>query len=141
MKPPTFPSTARADGATRVTSARARRVAPPPEPTEAEMMRAVVEAARLTGWRIHHTRPGRTMHGWRTPLEGDKGFPDAVMIHPRAGLCWFVEFKARYGRLSADQERWGRDLAAAGCDWRTVRGRAGLTALLDDMATLPRVAR
>jgi hypothetical protein len=105
------------------------------------MMRAVLDAARFTGWRVGHFRPARTKWGWRTPVEGDgTGFPDAVMIHPAAGLCWWVEFKTARGRLSAEQERWRDDLVRAGQVWRLVRGRAGLTALLDDMATLPRVA-
>jgi len=115
-------------------SASHRPGAPAPEPTEAEMMRAILEAAKVLHWRVAHFRAARTVHGWRTPVEGDPGFPDAVLVHPRTGRCWFVELKARRGRLTAEQERWGFDLAAAGQRWIVCRGRAGLTALLDEMA-------
>jgi hypothetical protein len=132
--------TARADGAAATTTT-ACPAAAPPEPTEAEMMRAILDAARFLGWRVAHFRPARTSHGWRTPVEGDgAGFPDAVMVNPRAGLTWWIELKARRGRLTREQERWGFDLAAAGQSWRVVRGRAGLTDLLDDMAIRPRTA-
>jgi hypothetical protein len=99
------------------------------------MMRAILDAAKVLHWRCAHFRAARTVHGWRTPVEGDgAGFPDAVLVHPRTGRCWFVELKARRGRLTGEQERWGFDLAAAGQRWIVCRGRAGLTALLDEMA-------
>ena len=106
----------------------------PAEPTEAEMMRAILDAAKVLHWRVAHFRPARTVHGWRTAIEGDAGFPDAVLVDRRGGRCWFVELKARRGRLTGEQERWGFDLAAAGQRWIVCRGRAGLTALLDEMA-------
>jgi len=112
------------------------------EPTEAQMMRAVIHAARILHWRIAHFRPARTTHGWRTAVQGDgNGFPDAVMVHPAAGLVWWVEFKMRGGRLDPEQRRWRDDLGAAGQTWRLVVGRAGLTELLDDMVQVPRAVR
>jgi hypothetical protein len=112
----------------------------PVEPTETEMTRTVLDAARVTGWRVGHFRAARTKWGWRTPVEGDgAGFPDLIMIHPAAGLCWWVELKTRTGRLSADQERWGEDLIRAGQVWRVVRGKAGLDQLVHDMAHLARL--
>jgi hypothetical protein len=98
------------------------------------MMRAILEAAKVLHFRVAHFRAGRTLHGWRTPVEGDPGFVDAVMVQPSTGRCFFVELKARRGRLTPDQERWGFDLAATGQRWIVCRGRAGLTALLDEMA-------
>ena len=51
--------------------------------TEREFQRAVVELARLMGWRVHHTRPALTRAGeWRTPIQGDAGFPDLVLCRP-----------------------------------------------------------
>ena len=129
---------ARADGS----ATGARQVADPPaEPSERQMTAAVVAAAGLTGWRLFHARPGLNRGGrWATQIQGDGvGFPDFVMVHPAAGLTWFVELKSRVGRLSLEQERWGADLIRAGEVFKVVRGRAGLTALLDDMAILPRV--
>jgi hypothetical protein len=51
------------------------------EPTEDEFQTAIITAARLMKWtRIVHFRPARTKHGWQTPLQGDNGFPDLLMI-------------------------------------------------------------
>lgn len=105
--------------------------------TEAEFQAAVIDLARLSGWLVHHTRPARTADGWRTPIQGDKGFPDLVLVHERTGRQLLVELKSETGRLSEDQLRWGRALMA-GCgpnnyrvwrpsDWdelaRELRGR------------------
>lgn len=35
--------------------------------TEAQFQAAVVDLARLAGWRVAHFRPARTSHGWATP--------------------------------------------------------------------------
>lgn len=131
--------TARADGAATATSSARPVAAPPAEPTEAQMMRAILHAGRILHWRVAHFRPGQTRHGWRTAVQGDGGgFPDIVMVHAPAGLVWWVELKMKGGRLDVEQRRWRDDLRAAGQDWRLIVGRAGLTELLDDMAHLPR---
>jgi hypothetical protein len=45
--------------------------------SEAAFTDAVIELARLGGWRVAHFRPARTASGWRTPVQGDgAGFPD-----------------------------------------------------------------
>src|SRR4029077_10650417 len=112
-----------------------------PEPTEAQMTAAIIEAARFLSWRIAHFRPALTRHGWRTPVQGDgAGFPDLIMVHPNVGLVWWVELKTRTGRLSVDQEGWGEALIRAGAVFRVVRGRAGLDAFLDDMVIAVRCA-
>jgi len=104
------------------------------EPTEAQMTRAILQAARIFHWRVAHFRPALTKHGWRTAVQGDgAGFPDLIMVHPAAGV-WWVELKARHGHLDAEQQAWGDALGAAGQRWLVVRGRAGLTRLLDEMA-------
>jgi len=127
-------------------SARSRAATPPSntpgvaartiEPTEAAMMDTIVAAAKITGWRCSHFRPARDRHGrWHTPVQGDGvGFPDVVLCHPRRRLLWFAELKTQRGRLTVEQEAWGADLSAAGARYLLVRGRAGLTALLDEMA-------
>jgi hypothetical protein len=80
--------------------------------TEAQFQAAVIDVARLHGWRVHHARPARTAAGWRTPITGDVGFPDLVLAHPRRGLI-IAEIKTQTGRLSGDQEAWLIALSAA----------------------------
>ena len=50
--------------------------------TERELQGAIIDAARLLGWRVCHFRPARTLNGWRTPIEGHPGFPDLVLLRP-----------------------------------------------------------
>jgi VRR-NUC domain len=105
------------------------------EPTEAQMVRAILHAARILHWRVAHFRAARTAHGWRTAVQGDgAGFPDLVMVHPQVGV-WWVELKTRYGHLDREQQAWGDALGAAGQRWIVCRGRAGLTRLLEEMVT------
>jgi Holliday junction resolvase len=87
--------------------------------TEREFERTVLEALRVLGWRYCHFRPGRTSKGWRTPLSGDKGFPDVVAV--RGDRILYAELKAEGGRLSEDQQIWLAALGSAGADvhcWR-----------------------
>lgn len=42
----------------------------------------VVETAKLFGWRYAHFRPARTKYGWVTPMEGDKGWLDLILLRP-----------------------------------------------------------
>ena len=89
--------------------------------TERELTAAVIEAARLLGWKVAHFRPGRTTRGWRTPVEGDgTGFPDLVLA--RQGQLLFAELKAKGGRLRPEQAAWievlGRTGAAGVHVWR-----------------------
>lgn len=73
-------------------------------PSERGFQDAVIEAARLFGWMVMHTRPARTRKGWVTPITGDPGFPDLVLA--KGGFVIFAELKSRTGRMSADQEEW-----------------------------------
>jgi hypothetical protein len=89
---------------------------------EAELQEAVIETARLFGWKVAHFRPARTERGWRTPVAADgAGFPDLILA--RAGrplLC--VELKSAAGRISAEQAEWLRTLEQAqGSDVRLWR--------------------
>ena len=77
--------------------------------TEAEFTSEVIAMAHLYGWMAHHGRPGRIAAGWRTPISGDVGFPDLVLV--RGGRLLFVELKTERGRLSEGQKDW---LAALG---------------------------
>lgn len=81
--------------------------------TERELQTAVIECARLLGWRVAHFRPALTARGWRTPVEGDgAGFPDLVLARP--GRLIFAELKSERGRVSDEQNAWLDALATPG---------------------------
>jgi hypothetical protein len=88
--------------------------------TETDLLRGVLDIAKVYGWRTLHVRPARTAHGWRTAVSGDGiGWPDVVAV--RGSRIVAAELKAERGRLTPDQDRWLYDLAAAGVDvhvWR-----------------------
>ena len=78
--------------------------------TETEFMSQVMELAHLRGWRAHHTRPAWTSKGWRSPIQGDPGFPDLVLVrkcgkHVRVIIA---ELKSEKGRLTGEQKAWLR---------------------------------
>ena len=95
--------------------------------TEADHQAAVVELARLLGWRVVHFRPARTSKGWRTPVAYDAtGFPDLVLVRDRLVVA---ELKGTGGRLRPEQRAWLDALRAAGVeahlwgpdDWDDIR--------------------
>jgi hypothetical protein len=78
---------------------------------EREFQQAVIDLARLMGWRVHHTRPALTQRGrWLTPLQGDAGFPDLVLCRPPRVI--FAELKRAGGRLTHAQRGWLEALQA-----------------------------
>lgn len=84
--------------------------------SEAQLMSAVIDLARLLGYRVAHFRPAQTAKGWRTPVSADgAGFPDLVLVLPGARLL-FVELKSEKGKLSAEQEAWMADLRSVSWD-------------------------
>jgi hypothetical protein len=46
---------------------------------ERDWQSRVVGYARLRGWLVNHARPATTAGGWRTPVQGDPGFPDLAL--------------------------------------------------------------
>lgn len=72
----------------------------------------VLNLAKLCGWKVVHFRPARMLQGgkvvWRTPVQGDKGFPDLVLA--RNGYRIFAELKIETGNLSDEQQEWLREL-------------------------------
>ena len=86
--------------------------------SEAEFQRAVIDLAERRGWLVAHFRPARTAQGWRTPVEGDAGFPDLVLA--RAGVVWLVELKSERGPWTEAQQAWARELGAS---WKLYRPR------------------
>lgn len=75
-----------------------------PAETEASFQDAVLQLAAVRGWLCAHFRPARTNGSWRTPIQGDAGFPDIVLVRPPRTL--FIELKSERGRLEPAQERW-----------------------------------
>lgn len=81
--------------------------------TEAQLQSAVIECARLLGWRVAHFRSALTGKGYRTPVEADgKGFPD--LICTRGSRLLVVELKSASGRLAAEQDEWLRAFVEVG---------------------------
>lgn len=72
--------------------------------TEADFQRQVITAAAMFGWLVHHTRPAFDRGEFRTPIQGDPGFPDLVLA--RDGQVIFAELKSESGRLTEYQKRW-----------------------------------
>lgn len=84
--------------------------------SEEELQDAVIEAAQLQGWVCVHHRPARTEAGWRTAIQGQKGFPDLVLA--RDGRVIFAELKSAKGKPTADQLIWLEALGDLARLWR-----------------------
>lgn len=61
---------------------------------------AVIQLARLYGWRCYHTHDSR---------HSAKGFPDLTLV--RGVRCIMAELKTNIGRATEDQKVWLRDLS------------------------------
>ena len=72
----------------------------------------VIAYAHDHGWRVAHFRPARTARGWRTPMQGDPGFPDLVLA--RDGAVLLIELK-----------KWGEHPSEEQLDWIMAAGDAG----------------
>lgn len=85
--------------------------------TESEFQSAVIEFARMRGWMVMHTKAAQIRPGvWATPLQGNPGFPDLVLVRPVHGDVVFAELKKDGGRLSIGQKAWITALKAAGAE-------------------------
>jgi len=86
---------------------------------ERHLQNAIVKAARLLGWLVHHTRPALSQTGrWHTPLQGHRGFPDLVLVYPAQDeneqtAVIFAELKSERGRVSDAQRCWQEALMRA----------------------------
>ena len=73
--------------------------------SEDDLLRAVLDLARLTGWMCHHCRPAQVRNGkWVTPIQGDPGFPDLILAKP--GRLVVAELKSARGRVTPVQAEW-----------------------------------
>ena len=80
--------------------------------TEKALQAAVVEAARLLGWRhFHPFNSRRSVFGW----------PDLVLVHTGQRRILYRELKTDVGRPTPAQREWLKALSDAGADagiWR-----------------------
>lgn len=103
--------------------------------TEAQCITTIVDAAKLLGWRVHHSRPGYTRQGYRTPIQGHKGLPDLILVRGRQ--LWIVETKRRPNKVEPEQQAWLDAFTAAGVAARVVWVPEGLAEFLADLARRP----
>lgn len=89
--------------------------------SEADLQSAILDLAQLRGWRCVHFRPARNKAGWRTPLQGDPGWPDLTLCRPPRLLA--LELKSASGRVEPDQQAWLDALERCGVEARVVRPR------------------
>jgi len=67
----------------------------------------VVDLAHYHGWLVHHDRPARQKDGsWATHIQGDRGFPDLVLVHRKRKILVFAELKSTKGGIRPDQRTW-----------------------------------
>lgn len=102
--------------------------------TEAEWQNWIVNLAKWLGWRVYHPKPAQLNGRWATHAQGDPGWPDLVLCHPKRGFV-LVEVKTDTGRISQSQRAWLDDLEAAGVEcyvWRP-RDAAEVEARLKDL--------
>lgn len=89
--------------------------------SEDDLLRAVLDLARLFGLKTAHFRPAQAKSGnWITAVQGDgKGYPDLTIVGP--GGVLFRELKSTRGVLAPKQREWMMRLRSAGMDaavWR-----------------------
>ena len=89
--------------------------------SESAFQTKILHVAKLAGWMVHHSRPAQLPSGrWVTPIAGDAGLPDLILVHPRRGFI-MAEIKTELGRLTAGQKKWLSSLHDAGIEvyvWR-----------------------
>lgn len=71
---------------------------------ERKRQKRITDALELFGWLWVHNRPAYTAKGYRTAIEGHKGFPDIVAVKD---ILLIVEVKANGKWLDDDQQVWG----------------------------------
>ena len=104
-----------------------------PRPGESDCQRTIVEAAHVLGCRVLAIRPALNRRGdYRSPIQGDPGYPDLTISHPVAGVI-YAELKRHPNRLEPAQARWAQTLLDGGADWRLVWVPEEMQAFIDDL--------
>lgn len=71
--------------------------------SEDAFQRAILDLAKMSGWKAHHGRGDMSKH-----IEGDAGFPDLVLA--RGGHIIIAELKTVVAALSPAQQAWWKEL-------------------------------
>lgn len=89
-----------------------------PQKPEAAFESKILATAKAFGWLRHGERAAYVKSGDRinTPIKGDKGWPDLVLVHPVAHIAVFRELKVPPGKTTPEQDAWLAALRAAGLD-------------------------
>jgi hypothetical protein len=95
--------------------------------SEDDLLRTVLDMARLFGVLAAHFRPALSQSGrWHTAVQGDgKGYPDLTLVGTRQLIR---ELKSERGVLTPEQRRWMAAMTEAGLDvavWRPQDLRSG----------------
>lgn len=89
--------------------------------TEKELKDYLVTVAKHLGYLIHHDLPAMNIRGrWATHVQGDTGFPDLILLHPKGGML-VMELKRETGKLTPGQKRWLSAFERAGISTHIVR--------------------
>lgn len=103
-------------------------------PSELQCQRTIVAAARLGGWLVHAERAAQRQSGrWATPIQGDKGFVDLILV--RGERVMAIELKRKPNRVEATQLRWLDALTLAGVDTRVVWVPEGLDEFCQELVS------
>ncbi len=71
-----------------------------------ELITSAVEWLHDQGFRVNVPLKSMTGKGYRTAIQGNKGYFDLTAIHETLGIIIFAEVKTGEGTLSPDQEKW-----------------------------------
>lgn len=80
--------------------------------SEEELVDTLLEYGKTGGWLCTHFRPAKTNKGYRTLLQGNKGYFDITMMHKDLRRTLFIECKSKKGTLKPEQKQW-REAALA----------------------------
>jgi hypothetical protein len=98
--------------------------------TEQQFTNALLMWAKVYGWRRFHVR--NSGMGGKSQVQGDKGFPDLVLVRPPRLI--FAELKVGKRKLTDEQLLWEVDLLRVGLpveqySWRPAQWSAILKVL------------
>jgi hypothetical protein len=92
----------------------------------------LVAGARALGYLVHVERKANTARGYRTPIKGNRGWPDVVIAGH--GRLIVAELKRPGNKPTPEQLAWLVELRIAGVDARLVLVPDELDALLEELA-------
>jgi hypothetical protein len=92
--------------------------------SEDDLQTSVIDLARLYGYKVAHFRSVKVTKKdgstyWQTPVQGEVGFPDLILLRDGRGLAW--ELKSQRGQPTPAQTQWLSAFKLAGFDARIIR--------------------